>query len=451
MIRALAALVLLLAPTVVVAQAVPVVPESRAEISLTFAPVVKRAAPAVVNIHTRTRVVRRYDDPVFEMLFGRSRGAARDETSLGSGVIVDPDGIVVTNRHVVEGADEIVVALADRREFRAEVLLADRRSDLAVLRVEAERLPSLAFREADTLEVGDLVLAIGNPFGVGQTVTSGIISAQARTHGGGEVFLQTDAAINPGNSGGALVDTAGRLVGINTMILSRSGGSNGIGFAIPADIARRVVEAARQGEARVARPWLGVEGQPVTQAIAESLGLARPEGVILSELHPASAFALAGLRAGDVVLSVEGRPVADVPSLAYRFGAVPLGGSARIGYRRDGEAADVSVAAVLPPEDPPRDTSEIGGDNPLAGLVVANLSPALTAETGLQGEGVVVLEVAGGFARRYGLRRGDRIVSINGVRIERVADVAPALDAAGRRWRILIGRGTRTIRLAVSG
>ncbi len=429
------------------------VPADQTEIRLSFAPVVKRAAPAVVNIYTRTLVTRRFNDPVFEMLFGRRLGPrSRDETSLGSGVIVREDGIVVTNSHVVEGADEITVALNDRREFLAELLLMDERNDLAVLKVDATDLPVLEFRDPDTMEVGDLVLAIGNPFGVGQTVTSGIVSAQTRTNDEGQVFIQTDAAINPGNSGGALVDMAGRLVGINTQILSRSGGSNGIGFAIPADLARRAVESAATGALTIARPWIGADGQPVTQEIAESLGIL-PDGVILSDLHPLSPLAEAGLSPGDIVLDVAGRPVRDMVTLGYRFGTGRLGESVAVGFLRDGQRYEAAVTLIAAPDDPPRNLSEVDGNNPLSGIVIANINPALAQEEGLDPalEGVIVVQVRRGPGRRYGMRPGDRLLSINGTRIERVADVAEALNAAGRSWRISVDRGGRTLRLAVDG
>ncbi len=429
------------------------VPVSQAEISLSFSPVVKRAAPAVVNIYTRTRVVRQFNDPVFEMLFGRRFGPrSREETSLGSGVIVREDGIVVTNSHVVEGADEITVALNDRREFQAELLLMDERNDLAILKVDALDLPVLNFRDSDTMEVGDLVLAIGNPFGVGQTVTSGIVSAQTRTNDDGQVFIQTDAAINPGNSGGALVDMAGQLVGINTQILSRSGGSNGIGFAIPANLARRAVDSAAAGALTIAQPWIGADGQPVTQEIAESLGIL-PDGVILSDLHPLSPLAEAGLGAGDIVLDVAGRPVRDMVTLGYRLGVGQLGERITLGYLRDGVRLEANVALIAAPDDPPRNVSEIEGSNPLRGVVIANINPALAQEEGLDPslDGVVVVQVKRGPGRRYGVRPGDRILSINEYRIERVDDIATALDAAGRSWRIAIDRGGRTLRLAVDG
>ena len=429
-----------------------IVPQSAQQMNLSFAPVVRSAAPAVASIYTRTAVRRRFADPMFEMLFGRGP-QAEPQTSLGSGVIVDPNGVVLTNAHVIEGADEITVALTDRREFIARVLLVDARTDLAVLKIEATGLPVLEFRDSDTMEVGDLVLAIGNPFGVGQTVTTGIISAQARSAEDGRVFIQTDAAINPGNSGGALVDMSGRLIGINTMILSPSGGSNGIGFAIPADLARQAVESASSGSATVARAWLGIEGQPVTQEIAESLGLARPDGVILSRLHPSSSLREAGLRAGDVILDVEGLPVTDIASLDYRLGTGQLGQSLPVGYLRDGQRRETAVRLATAPEDPPRDTAEIGGRSPISGVVIANVNPALAQENGIDPllEGVVVLTTGRSYASRYGIRPGDVLREINGIPIQRVVDVEAALVRANGYWRIALERDGRLLRLDTRG
>ena len=275
------------------------VPDSRAEVMLSFAPVVKKAAPAVVNVLTKKKVTQQrplsslLDDPFFRRFFGDGFGdqkrRERDQSSLGSGVIVGAEGLIVTNEHVIKGASEIKVVLADRREFEAEVVLTDERTDLAVLLVDpgGAELPILEMRDSDDVEVGDLVLAVGNPFGVGQTVTSGIVSALARTQVGitdFSFFIQTDAAINPGNSGGALVTMDGRLIGINTAIYSRSGGSVGIGFAIPANMVRTVVESARSGHALV-RAWAGIAGQDLTSELAEGLRLDRPGGVVISDVY----------------------------------------------------------------------------------------------------------------------------------------------------------------------
>ena len=271
-------------------------PSSPNEVRLSYAPVVQRVAPAVVNVYAAKTVSVRnplFDDPIFRRFFGMPGGSGEQvQRSLGSGVLIDASGLVVTNNHVIEGADQVKVSLSDKREFEAEMVLKDARSDLAVLRIKArnERFPALEFSDSDALEVGDIVLAIGNPFAVGQTVTHGIVSAVARTQVGitdYQFFIQTDAAINPGNSGGALVDMTGRLVGINTAIFSRSGGSQGIGFAIPANMVRVVVASAKSGGSTVKRPWLGARLQAVTPEIAESLGLKRPTGALIASVGAA--------------------------------------------------------------------------------------------------------------------------------------------------------------------
>src|SRR5262249_3709581 len=271
------------------------------------------------------------------------------QRSLGSGVIVDASGLVVTNNHVIEGATEVKVALADKREFEAEVVLKDARSDLAVLRLKGsrERFPAVEFGDSDELQVGDLVLAIGNPFGVGQTVTHGIVSALARTQVGitdFQFFIQTDAAINPGNSGGALVDLRGRVVGINTAIFSRSGGSQGVGFAMPANMVRVVVAAAKSGGKAVKRPWLGAKLQEVTVEIAESLGLKRPGGALVANVSVGSPAARAGLKTGDLIIAIDGQTVDDPNAFDYRFATKPLGGSAHVGVLRNGTETRVTVA-----------------------------------------------------------------------------------------------------------
>src|SRR5499425_46509 len=327
------------------------VPASASQLELSFAPVVKRVAPAVVNVYA-ARVVANNNpflaDPFFRQFFG-AVPREQVERSLGSGVIVDPTGLVVTNYHVIEGASQIKVALADKREFEADIVLKDQRSDLAVLRIKdaKERFPTLEFADSDELQVGDLVLAIGNPFGVGQTVTHGIVSAVARTQVGitdYQFFIQTDAAINPGNSGGALVDLAGRLVGINTAIFSRSGGSQGIGFAIPANMVRAVIASAQGGSAVVRRPWFGAKLQAITPEIAESLNLRRPVGALVSSVVARSPAARAGMRTGDLVVSVDGQEVDDVNAFDYRFATKPLGGQAHVGVMRSGREIKLAVA-----------------------------------------------------------------------------------------------------------
>ncbi len=452
-------------PAIAPAPAPAAVPQSREQVALSFAPVVRQTAPAVVNIFTR-RVVREravsplIDDPFFRRFFGDAlpqgpRERERVQNSLGSGVIVSPDGLIVTNDHVIKGADEIQVVLNDRREFDARLVAADPRTDLAILRIDpgSERLPTLPFADSDALEVGDLVLAIGNPFGVGQTVTMGIVSAVARTGTGisdYNFFIQTDAAINPGNSGGALVTVDGRLAGINTAIFSRSGGSIGIGFAIPASMVRTVVAAATTG-GRLVRPWLGIAGQPVTSDIAQSLGLPRPAGVLVNGVDPGSPAERAGLRRGDIVTAVQGRSVDDPDALRYRFATLPIGSQAALSVTREGRTREVALAVAAPPEDPPRETTPIQGRNPFAGAQVANLSPALLEEVRLPTltarQGVVVLDVAQASpAARIGLRPGDVVLRLNGRDVRRVRDLVDALrQPPAQAWQVQVRRGDQTL------
>jgi serine protease Do len=452
-------------PAIAPAPAPAAVPQSREQVALSFAPVVRQTAPAVVNIFTR-RVVREravsplLDDPFFRRFFGDAlpqgpRERERVQNSLGSGVIVSPDGLIVTNDHVIKGADEIQVVLNDRREFDARLVAADPRTDLAILRIDpgSERLPALPFADSDALEVGDLVLAIGNPFGVGQTVTMGIVSAVARTGTGisdYNFFIQTDAAINPGNSGGALVTVDGRLAGINTAIFSRSGGSIGIGFAIPASMVRTVVAAATTG-GRLVRPWLGIAGQPVTSDIAQSLGLPRPAGVLVNGVDPGSPAERAGLRRGDIVTAVQGRSVDDPDALRYRFATLPIGSQAALSVTREGRTREVALAVAAPPEDPPRETTPIQGRNPFAGAQVANLSPALLEEVRLPTltarQGVVVLDVAQASpAARIGLRPGDVVLRLNGRDVRRVRDLVDALrQPPAQAWQVQVRRGDQTL------
>jgi serine protease Do len=433
------------------------VPDSREEIMLSFAPVVKKAAPAVVNIFSRRQVESAspfsplFSDPLFKRFFGESFGLAprkRMEQSLGSGVIVRADGLVVTNHHVIGGATEITVVLADRRELEATIVVSDERTDLALLKIDpgSEELPTLELKDSDAVEVGDLVLALGNPFGVGQTVTSGIVSALGRTQvdiTDFSSFIQTDAAINPGNSGGALITLDGKLIGINTAIFSRSGGSIGIGFAIPTNMVRTVVAAAETGE--IQRPWGGLAGQTLTSDLAEGLNLDRPGGVIITKVHPNGPASRAGLRSGDIVLSVGGQPVQDLEALRFRIATAPIGGTANLEVMRDGEKIRGLLPLMAPPEDPPRNSLLLRGQHPLAGAVVASLSPALSEELELPGlwSGVVLLEVKRGSpARRLGFRRGDLIHAINGTEFETSEELAGVLQQSQEtgRWKITYRR-----------
>ena len=443
-----------------------VVPGSTAELQLSFAPVVKRTAPAVVNVYAqRVAAVaqgnRFFDDPFFRRFFGDDgsfgRPRERVQNSLGSGVIVDPAGLIVTNNHVIANGTDIKVVLADRREFEARVLLADERTDLAVLKIDVpdEELPALTLGDSDALEVGDLVLAIGNPFGVGQTVTSGIVSALARTKVGVsdyQFFIQTDAAINPGNSGGALVSMKGELIGINTAIFSRSGGSIGIGFAIPTNMVKTVVATAESGSDAIKRPWLGAELQDVTSDIATSLGMARPEGALVVSLHPQSPLAASGLKRGDVILAIEGKPVENAQELGYRVATTAIGSTTIVEYQRKGERRETQVTMVAAPETVERKDTLLEGRNPLAGAVAANLSPAVADELGLPAstEGVAIVKLEGGPARRF-FKRGDIVLEINGVMIDSVDALRTVLESDARLWRIAIDRGGRILKIAVGG
>ncbi|MEP3346729.1 MAG: trypsin-like peptidase domain-containing protein [Litoreibacter sp.] len=423
------------------------VPTNQTEISLSFVPLVKEAAPAVVNIFAN-RVVQQSEspfrgNPMFEGMFnGQQRMRPRVQNSLGSGVILSEDGIVVSNYHVVGMATVIRVVLTDRREFEAEVLLADQSSDLAILKISADTaLPHLNLRDSDSVEVGELALAIGNPFGIGQTVTSGIISGLARsgvaTGNARGYFLQTDAAINPGNSGGALVDVNGELIGVNTSILTRSGGSNGVGFAIPANLVARYVEQARAGNRTFTQAWAGIYGQAVDFSLAEGFGLSVPEGVVISSMHPVSPFAVAGLSSGDIVLSVDGQPVNTPAEMLFRMSVRPVGENINIEYLSGGEVREAEVALIEAPDTPDRDARTIQ-DGTLAGLGIANINPAIQQEMKLAtsvDEGVVVTRVLGPL-RRLGLRVGDVLSSINGQDIESTADVEDASKADSRGWQI---------------
>ena len=460
-----AAIVAGLIPLTAHAQQQRVVPQSAQSMKQSFAPVVKRAAPAVVNVYVKRRVRQMVspfaNDPFFERFFGDQFGVPRErvQNSLGSGVIVSPDGLAVTNYHVIQaGEADITVALSDGREFPAEVIVKDEQTDLVILRLKANgvNFPSIEFSDSDSLEVGDLVLAIGDPFGVGQTVTSGIVSALARTKVGisdYQFFIQTDAAINPGNSGGALVGMDGRLVGINTAILSRSGGSHGIGFAIPANVVKLVVDAALQG-GKVQRPWFGASLQPVTSDIADSLGLDRPRGALIRSVHQKGPAAKAGLKAGDVVVSVDGREVQDPRAFQYRFSTKGIGGAAELRFMRQGEAYVAKVSRTPAIEDPPRDSRDLTGRHPLSGARVANLSPAVAEELGIEadGSGVIVLDVKPQTpAARIGVKRGDIVLGINEERIPSVAALVGALSRSPGGWRLSFEREGRVYNLAIQG
>jgi len=447
------------------AEAQKSVPANSEAITLSFAPLVKQAAPAVVNIFTRKAVTRRasplFDDPFFRRFFGEAfpqQRRERFENSLGSGVIVEPDGLIVTNFHVISGADEIKVVLSDRREFTATVLREDQRSDLAVLKIETDGddLPHIKLGDSDELEVGDLVIAIGNPFGVGQTVTSGIVSGLARTNVGitdFNFFIQTDAAINPGNSGGALVRMDGKLAGVNTAIFSRSGGSQGIGFAVPANMVRTVIAGAEVA-GRLQRPWLGADVQDVTAEIAEAIGLARPIGALVTGLHPDGPARRSGLRVGDIVTEIDGQQVDDMESLEFRIATGMIGGTANLSVLRTGGDVRVRLPLEAPPETPPRDETLLHGAHPLAGATVVNLSPAVAEERGFSrlAKGVVIVDIARGSpAARLGFRRDDIVLRVNDTEIGSVATLSRAVAVEMDAWRLAILRGDKRLTVTVPG
>jgi len=437
-------------------------PVSPNEVRLSYAPVVQQVTPAVVNVYAAKTVAVHnplFDDPIFRRFFGVPGGGGEQvQRSLGSGVLIDAAGLVVTNNHVIEGADQVKVSLADKREFEAEMVLKDGRSDLAVLRINAqgERFPALEFADSDALQVGDIVLAIGNPFAVGQTVTHGIVSALARTQVGitdYQFFIQTDAAINPGNSGGALVDLGGRLVGINTAIFSRSGGSQGIGFAIPANMVKVVVASAKSGVSTVKRPWLGARLQTITPEIADSLGLKRPAGALVASVTPVSPAGRAGLKTSDLILSIDGQAIEDPNAFDYRFATKALGGSARLAVLRGGREVALNVALEAAP-DTPHDELVIASASPFQGAKISNLSPALADDLRLDPatQGVVIVDIATGSpAQSLGFQRGDLVLSVNNAKIAKTRDLERIAGQQSRVWRITILRGGQQMSVELRG
>ncbi|ABD07028.1 Peptidase S1C, Do [Rhodopseudomonas palustris HaA2] len=436
-------------------------PASQAEIKLSYAPIVQHAQPAVVNVYAAKVVQNRnplLEDPIFRRFFGGGPQPEQIQRSLGSGVMVDPSGLVVTNNHVIDGADQVKVALADKREFEAEIVLKDSRTDLAVLRLKdtREKFATLELANSDELLVGDLVLALGNPFGVGQTVTHGIVSALARTQVGitdYQFFIQTDAAINPGNSGGALVDMTGKLVGINTAIFSRSGGSQGIGFAIPTNMVRVVIASAKSGGKAVKRPWLGARLQAVTPEIAETLGLKRPSGALVASVTKGSPSDKAGLRLSDLIVGVDGFAIDDPNAFDYRFATRPLGGTAQIDVQRGGKPLKLSITLETAP-DTGRDEIVLTARSPFQGARIANISPAIADDLRLDPsvEGVVVTDLAdGATAASVGFQKGDIIVAVNNKRIGKTSDLERITNESFRLWRITVVRGGQQINVTLGG
>ncbi|MCP4923539.1 MAG: Do family serine endopeptidase [bacterium] len=432
------------------------VPESREQLKVTFAPVVRKAAPAVVNIYA-TKVIRpRFtspllSDPLFRHFFGgfesEFEAPSRVQRSLGSGVLVRADGVIVTNYHVIDGANEIKVVLLDGREFKAKIIAKEKRTDLAVLKISGDTFPFLTLKDADALEVGDPVLAIGNPFGLGQTVTSGIVSALARNQLGVRDFrslIQTDAAINPGNSGGALVSLDGFLVGINTAILSRSGGSMGLGFAVPSNLLVPLIASA-DNEGKILRPWTGVAVQSVNAEMAKSLGLPRPYGVLITGIYKKSPAEKAGLKVGDFISHFQDKEITDEFAFHFRVASATLNKKIFLRVRRQGtsDPEDVALTPIVPPESSHKPLV-LTGRHPLSGAKIVELSPALTTELGLNfmEGGIIVLGVRpGAIAERVGLLGGDIVHSVNGQKVTTVRSLSRALSRGRQGWKIELRRG----------
>jgi serine protease Do len=404
-----------------------------------FSSVVKRVAPSVVKITTSTKARKvaananqfpGFDDPMFRQFFGGRVPEIQQppQSGLGSGVIISADGYIATNNHVVQGADEVIVAFDDGRELKAKVVGRDPQTDIAVIKVDAKELPAITFADSTKIEVGDRVLAIGNPFGIGETVTTGIVSAKGRRPGLGldyEDFVQTDAAINPGNSGGALVDVEGRLVGINTAILSRSGGFQGVGLAVPANLVSQVADGLVK-HGKVVRGYLGVGAQDLTPALAESLGLKAKRGALISDVQPDTPAAKSGLRNGDVVTAVNGQTIEDANKLTFTVGAVSPGTKLELDVVRDGETEKLTVTTAERPANVARAGREGRGSSPedlasadegvLNGVAVDDIAPQMRNQLNLPArlKGAVITNVApDSAAAKAGLRPGDVILEIN--------------------------------------
>lgn len=424
------------------------VPFGREDMQLSFAPLVKKTTPAVVNVYAtkKPKAVSPFaGDPFFEEFFGGGQMTPRVQQSLGSGVIVDASGLVVTNYHVIANADELKVALADGREFQSKVLLKDEALDLAVLKIDAAQpFPTVPIGDSDAIEIGDLVLAIGNPFGVGQTTTSGIVSALARSHIGVSdfgFFIQTDAAINPGNSGGALVDMGGRLVGINTAIFSRTGGNLGIGFAVPANLARGVMTSLIS-DGRVTRGYVGAMIQDVTPALARSFKLSEPGGALISEVVPDGPAARAGLQSGDVVTELNGKKVSDMRQFRLRVAETKPGSTVALKVLRDGATKNLNVTIrEMPGEDGiVRASATTSDTGVLNDVTVADLDAANRRQFDIPPSvrGALVTEVQpNGPSANAGLKAGDVILEINRKAVKNADEAVKLTDNVSDKTTLL--------------
>jgi serine protease Do len=436
-----------------------------------FAPVVQPVLPAVVNIHA-SKIVKMpqqqmpfLNDPMFQQFFGQQFGQQyqqpqqQREHSLGSGVIVSTDGYILTNNHVVDGASDIKVSLKDKREFKAQVVGTDPRTDLAVLKIPATGLTAITFGDSAKAQVGDFVLAIGNPFGVGETVTMGIVSALQRSGLGiedYEDFIQTDAAINPGNSGGALINVHGDLIGINTAILTggEGGGNEGVGFAIPVNMARGIMEQLVKN-GKVSRGYIGVGIEAVTPDLAKAFGLATPEGALVGEVEPNSPGSRAGLQRGDIILSVDGQPISDERDLRLRIAAMSPGQTVKLEIVRNGQKQTVSVTLAEFPDKTASASEGQPSSNALEGVQVDELTPQIAREIGLPPgtTGVVISDVdESSSAAEAGLQRGDVIQEVNRQPVNNLEQYEKAIRAAGNgEVLLLVNRGGATRYVAISG
>lgn len=437
------------------------VPKTQGDLTLSFAPVVKKVTPAVVNIYA-ARLVRNgvpsplLNDPFFRHFFGEmgpfSGPEGRVQSALGSGVIVRGDGVVITNLHVVKNAEAIKVVLSDGQEFDGDIIARDGRTDLAAIRIKSSRkdFPFLFLRDADELEVGDIVLAIGNPFGFGQTVTSGIVSGLARSELGVRDFrslIQTDAAVNPGNSGGPLVTLDGRVVGINTAIFSNTGGSIGLGFAIPSNLVMPVLASVDKG-GRIFRPWMGIGTGSLTSHLDDHMGVSAPKGVLIAKVFSGTPAARAGLKPGDIIVDIDGHPIANESAYRFRMAAAGPGDVKKVAVLRDGTRHVIAVKLETPPDVPMNQPMELTGRNPLSGSVVVTLSPAVATELGLaydEAGGVVIVQIrSGSIAAFSGLMPGDVIAKLNGSTLSSTQEMAKKLSRTRSGWQMSVRRGGET-------
>lgn len=454
-------LFLLIVPVFSVAQA------NGMALRASFSDTVKKVSPSVVNIYTESeRDVRAqhpfFNDPFFSNFFGRplSQGMKqRVERSLGSGVVVTAEGHLLTNYHVVEGAKKVRVIFSDKREMEAEMIGADKNMDIAVLRLvntDKVKIPFVEFGNSDSLEMGDVVLALGNPFGVGQSVSMGIVSGVGRSNLGTnryENYIQTDAAINPGNSGGPLVDSLGKLVGINTAIYSKSGGSQGIAFATPANSVKVILNSIVK-TGKVTRPWFGATGQNVTSKLARQLDLDRPVGVLVNEIVEDSPAEKAGLELGDIVLKFDGFYIENVGSFNSRIAGSLIGVPYEMTYFRGGEEYVQVIELSGLPERKLSDQITLSGNHPLSGFTFETLSPALAQELGMpyKSSGVAVVEAprsSGSSFFGMDLRTGDVIVSVNKEDIRNIKDLKKSTSRRPRSWAYVYKRGKQTYRVRV--